>query len=69
MFLGKFGEYPVILDGIKDVSGGVLYYTDELIKKVKRVFGVNLVNKVSLENSIEVADFFVSEIIEKQKRF
>lgn len=69
MFLGKFGEYPVILDGIKDVSGGVLYYTDELIKKVKRVFDVNLVNKVSLENSIEVADFFVSEIIEKQKRF
>ena len=69
MFLGKFGGYPVILDGIKDVSGGVLYYTDELIKKVKRVFGVNLVNKVSLENSIEVADFFVSEIIEKKKRF
>ena len=67
--MGKFWGYPVILDGIKDVRGGVLYYTDELIKKVKRVFGVNLVNKVSLENSIEVADFFVSEIIEKQKRF
>lgn len=55
------------LDGIEDVADGVLYYTDELLRKVKKAFGVELVKKVSLEESEKVAEFLIAEIIEKNK--
>lgn len=55
------------LDGIEDIRDGVLYYTDELLQKVKKAFGTELVKKVSLEESEKTAEFLISEIIEKQK--
>ncbi len=58
----------IYLDGIKDVSDGILYYSPELIAKVKKVFGVNLVAEVKLEDIEQTADFIIKEIIEPQTR-
>ena len=63
----KKNRESIYLDGIEDVTEGVLYYTDELLQKVKKVFGAELVKTVSLEESEEAAEFLIAEIIEKNK--
>lgn len=63
----KKNRESIYLDGIEDVKEGVLYYTDELLQKVKKVFGVELMKKVSLEDSKSAAEFLIAEIIEKYK--
>lgn len=63
----KKNRESIYLDGIEDVTEGVLYYTDELLQKVKKIFGAELVKKVSLEESEEAAEFLIAEIIEKNK--
>ena len=55
----------IYLDGIENISDGVLVYTDELLRKVKKAFGVNLMKKVSFDNIDIAADFIIKEIIEK----
>lgn len=55
------------LDGIEKVENGTLYYTDELLEKVKKVFGVDLVKSVPFDRIGETAEFIVKEIIEKYK--
>ncbi|MDO5339001.1 MAG: saccharopine dehydrogenase NADP-binding domain-containing protein [Eubacteriales bacterium] len=57
----------IYLDGIENVSDGVLTYTDELLEKVRKAFGVELVKNVPFANIDETADFIVKEIIEKNK--
>lgn len=61
----KKNRESIYLDGIEDVSDGVLTYTDELLDKVKKVFDVDLVKKVSFNEIDQVAGFIVKEIIEK----
>jgi len=60
---GKNRE-SIYLDGIKDIKDGVLYYTPELLTKVKQVFGVELMSTVRWDDIDKAADFLVSEIIE-----
>lgn len=55
----------IYLDGIENVEGGVLTYTDELLEKVKKAFGVDLVKSVAFSEIDQVAEFIVQEIIEK----
>ncbi len=55
----------IYLDGIENIKEGVLIYTDELIAKVKKAFGVNLVKMVSFDEIDKVADFIVKNIIER----
>lgn len=55
----------IYLDGIQDVRGGVLFYTDELLEKVRRAFGVELFSSVSFDQIDRAADFIIREIIEK----
>lgn len=55
----------IYLDGIENVEGGVLTYTDELLAKVKKAFGVDLVKRVTFSEIDGVAEFIVKEIIEK----
>lgn len=57
----------IYLDGIKNVEDGVLYYTDELVKKVKKAFGVSLMEKVEFSEIDAAAQFLITEIIEKNK--
>lgn len=61
----KKNRESIYLDGIENVADGVLTYTDELITKVKKAFGVELVKNVDFNEIDEIAEFIVSEIIEK----
>lgn len=55
----------IYFDGIERIENGTLYYTDELLAKVKKAFGVNLVKKVTFDEIEKVATFLVREVIEK----
>lgn len=41
----------IYLDGIENVENGTLYYTDELIEKAQKAFGVRLVKSVASTKS------------------
>lgn len=53
----------IALDGIEDVREGSLVYTDYLIEKVKKAFGVTLPKLVPYERIDETADFIITSII------
>jgi len=55
----------IYLDGIGDVANGTLTYTDELVEKVKRAFGVNLMKTVAFDEIEKTAEFIIQNIIEK----
>ena len=55
----------IYLDGIKDIKEGTLYYTNELVKKTKKAFGVTLPKTVQFCEIEEVAGFIIKEIIRK----
>lgn len=60
----KKNRESIYLDGVKDVKDGCLYYTPELIEKVKNVFGVDLPSEVNYEDADKTAEFIIKEIIE-----
>ena len=53
----------IYCDGIENVTDGFLIYTDELIKKVKDRFGVEIPKKVYLEEASQVAELLIEKII------
>lgn len=53
----------IYLDGIDNVADGFLIYTDELIRKVKDKFNVNIPKKVHLSEAEKVANLLIEEII------
>ena len=55
----------IYLDGVENVENGILYYTDELIEKVRKAFGVTLPKEVPFAEIEETANFIINEIIEK----
>lgn len=57
----------IYLDGIEDVADGTLVYTDELLQKVRKAFGVELVKRIPFERIDEIARVIISEIIEKYR--
>lgn len=61
----KKNHESIYLDGVEDIKGGVLIYTDELVAKVKNVFGVNLMKTVAFDEIESAADFLIKNIIEK----
>ena len=61
----KKNRESIYLDGIEDVRGGTLIYTDELIEKVRKVFDVKLMKTVAFDEIESVADFLIAEIIKK----
>lgn len=61
----KKNRESIYLDGIENVKNGVLYYTDELIRKAQNAFGVTLPKEVPFANIEETANFIMKEIIEK----
>jgi hypothetical protein len=67
-------EYPLELmhetnrksiyhDGIENVTGGRLIYTDELLEKVKTRFGVELPKEVPISEAQNVAEILINKII------
>lgn len=53
----------IYLDGIADIEKGALYYTSELIEKVKRAFNKELPKEVNFEDIDEVGQFIIDNII------
>ena len=50
-------------DGIENVTGGKLIYTDELLEKVKTRFGVELPKEVPISEAQNVAEILINKII------
>ena len=59
----KVNRKSIYCDGIESVEDGCLVYTDELIKKVKDRFGVEIPKKVALNDAEETANLLINEII------
>lgn len=51
------------LDGIERIENGTLYYTDELISKAQKAFGIILPKTVAFDEIEEVAQFIIDKII------
>lgn len=54
----------IYLDGIEQISDGILVYTEELVAKVKDQFNVSIPRRVLFEEVDEIADFLIRNIIE-----
>lgn len=54
----------IALDGIEDIRDGSLFYTDQLLEKVKAAFGAKLPKEVPFDSIDEVAAQIIREVIE-----
>lgn len=61
----KKNRESIYLDGIENIHNGTLIYTNELIAKVKKAFGVDLCKNVPFDQIDNTADFIIHHIIEK----
>lgn len=53
----------IFLDGIENVTEGRLVYTDALLDKTKKSFGVDLPKEISFEEADQTADIIIQKII------
>lgn len=53
----------IYLDGIADIKAGILYYTTELVEKVKKAFGKDLPKEVHFGDIDEVGQYIIGNII------
>lgn len=53
----------IYCDGIENVTDGCLFYTDELIQKVKDRFNVDIPKKIHLSDAETVANLLIDKII------
>lgn len=61
----KKNRESIYLDGIASVENGTLTYTDELIEKCGKAFGVSLMKRVEFDEIELAAQFLIAEIIEQ----
>ncbi len=61
--MAKNNMDSIYLDGIEDVQDATLIYTDELVQKVKDVFGIDLPKKVHFDEIENIASLLIEEII------
>lgn len=56
------------LDGVEDIRDGKLFYTDELIEKCEKAFGVRLPKCVDYSEIEKTAEFIIDKIIVPQTK-
>ena len=61
--MDKANRESLGLDGVEDIRDATLIYTDDLIAKVKNVFGEDLPKEVKYEDIEKTADFLIEKII------
>ena len=61
--MNKADRASMALDGVEDVVDGKLIYTDALIGKAKKAFGVQLPKTVAFDEIDNTAKFIIKEII------
>ncbi|MBO4637541.1 MAG: saccharopine dehydrogenase NADP-binding domain-containing protein [Clostridiales bacterium] len=64
--MDKANRESMALDGVEDVKDGYLIYTDFLIEKAQKAFGVTLPKKVAFEDIEKTAEFIIDDIITPQ---
>lgn len=64
--MNKADRASMALDGVEDVTDGTLIYTDHLIEKAKKAFGVELPKKVAFDDIDKTAKYIIDEIITPQ---
>lgn len=64
--MNRADRASMYLDGVEDVRDGTLYYTDELIGKALRAFGVRLPKEVPFDAIEDTAAFLIERIITPQ---
>ena len=64
--MNKADRASMDLDGIEDITDGTLIYTDYLIEKAKKAFGVELPKKVAFDDIDKTAKFIIDAIITPQ---
>ena len=64
--MNKADRTSMALDGVEDVKDGKLIYTDALIEKAIKAFGVELPKTVAYEDIDKTAKFIIDEIIMPQ---
>ncbi|MCR4731091.1 MAG: saccharopine dehydrogenase NADP-binding domain-containing protein [Saccharofermentans sp.] len=64
--MNKADRASMDLDGIEDITDGTLIYTDYLIEKAMKAFGVELPKKVAFDDIDKTAKFIIDEIITPQ---
>ena len=61
--MNKADRASMALDGVEDVIDGKLIYTDALIEKARKAFGVTLPKEVAFDDIDKTAKFIIDEII------
>ena len=61
--MDKANQASMYLDGIEKIRDGSLYYTDELIQKVEKEFGVDMPKSVNIKDIEEITQFIINKII------
>ena len=64
--MDKANRESLALDGVEDIKDGKLYYTDDLIRKVKDAFGEDLPKEVAYDDIEKTAEFLIEKIITPQ---
>ena len=64
--MNKADRASMYLDGVEDVTEGKLIYSDELLAKVKKAFGVDLPKEVAFGEIEDTAAFIIDKIIKPQ---
>ena len=64
--MDKANRESLALDGIEDIRDATLIYTDDLITKVKNVFGEDLPKEVKYDDIEKTAEFLIEKIITPQ---
>lgn len=64
--MDKANRESLALDGVEDIKDATLIYTDDLIAKVKNVFGEDLPKKVKYDDIEKTAEFLIEKIITPQ---
>jgi len=61
--MDKANRESLSLNGVEDIRDATLIYTDDLIAKVKNVFGEDLPKEVKYDDIEKTADFLIEKII------
>ncbi len=64
--MDKANRESLALDGVEDIRDATLIYTDDLIAKVKNVFGEDLPKEVKYDDIEKTAEFLIEKIITPQ---
>ncbi len=59
----KVNRISIYFDGIENVTNGSLLYTNELIRKVRKRFNVDIPKKVHISEAESAANFLINNII------